>query len=146
MKRCAKCHITKPTSAFRLRGDRNDKPIPISYCRPCSNRLLKDRRRQNHYPAKYHKELREAALRAYGKRCACCGEAEEAFLLIDHVNRDGQRHRRTIGRHIYAWLKRQGYPKDRFRVLCFNCNMGNAWGRTCPHIGEHSSVVLAEAP
>lgn len=23
---------------------------------------------------------------------------------------------------MYRWLRKNGFPKDRFRVLCFNCN------------------------
>ncbi len=32
----------------------------------------------------------------YGQRCACCGETEPAFLAIDHVNNDGNVHRKKV--------------------------------------------------
>ncbi len=64
---------------------------------------------------------RSAALEAYGNECACCGEAGEQFLTIDHINGDGAAHRRETGGNTYYWLRQNGYPEG-FRVLCWNCN------------------------
>ena len=67
--------------------------------------------------------------------CACCGEDEERFLTIDHMNNDGAKHRREVtqGSHLYGWLKRNNYPAG-FQVLCYNCNVGRYRNRNmCPH-------------
>ena len=84
---------------------------------------------------RYARKLRRAAFDAYGGPvCACCGEDQELFLTIDHVNGDGAAHRRELGKRvIYGWLKEHGYPEG-FRVLCQNCNAGR-WrnGGVCPH-------------
>jgi hypothetical protein len=74
--------------------------------------------------------------------CYCCGESETSFLTIEHLNNDGNAHRtaigygsRTGGYKTYAWLKRNGYPRDLgIAVACYNCNCGRQTnGGTCPH-------------
>jgi hypothetical protein len=82
--------------------------------------------------------LKEEVLEAYGGRCQCpsgiCPEADKAFLTVDHVNNDGKVHKEEIGRRLYQWLKRNGFPKIGFRLLCWNCNCGRAAnGGICPH-------------
>lgn len=80
--------------------------------------------------------LRAAALDAYGRECACCGESIERFLTIDHVGGDGAAHRREIGHRpsdLHRWMKRNSYP-DGFQTLCANCNAGKQVnGGVCPH-------------
>lgn len=59
-------------------------------------------------------------------RCACCGTDYMPHLTLDHINRDGKKHRAQIGimggNPMYRWAKREGYPPI-FQVLCFNCNV-----------------------
>lgn len=82
------------------------------------------------------RELRLEILNHYGRHCSCCGETEEAFLCIDHIYGNGNKHRREIksqgGPHFYSWLKRHNYP-DGFQVLCHNCNMAKGFYGKCPH-------------
>jgi len=76
---------------------------------------------------------RQKCLSAYGRKCACCGESQERFLTIDHVNGDGAAHRKSIGETLYTWLGKHDYPEG-FQVLCFNCNCGRQLnGGICPH-------------
>jgi hypothetical protein len=81
-------------------------------------------------------ELRNEVISHYGGRCSCCGETEDIFLCIDHMDNDGGKHRRSIensgGIHFYRWLKKHNYP-DRFQVLCWNCNSAKAYRGQCPH-------------
>lgn len=72
---------------------------------------------------------------AYGGRCACCGEREPAFLTLDHIGGGGNRHRRLSGgdRKMKQEIKRLGFPKDKYRLLCMNCQIATRFGRTCPH-------------
>lgn len=85
-------------------------------------------------------EILKEIVEAYGGKCQCCGEDTLMFMTIDHIFNDGAKHRKRLGFpskagiHIYRELKRLGYPKDRYRLLCFNCNCGRARnGGTCPH-------------
>lgn len=89
----------------------------------------------------HRQRLRDAALAAYGDKCACCGVTERAFLTIDHVNRDGAVHRQSIGNiTINLWLARHGYP-DGFQILCWNCNMGRERNDgVCPHEEQRADV------
>ncbi len=85
------------------------------------------------YGKKYRDKNRELVFNHYGKKCSCCGEKELKFLSIDHINGNGEKHRKEIYRNINTWLVKNNYPKG-FQVLCFNCN----WGRyknngVCPH-------------
>jgi hypothetical protein len=83
------------------------------------------------------------ALSAYSNgsmKCACCGEAEVAFLTLDHADNNGRAQRRETkvsGTSWFYYLRKLGYPKEfNLRVLCFNCNCGRRTagqnGR-CPH-------------
>lgn len=101
----------------------------------------KRRARESRRAKEKRKEDRASAIEAYGGKCSCCGESREPFLVIDHVNGDGNNHRRSIqpnsnGRPVagfltYRWLRINGYPEG-FQVLCANCNMAKERG-TCPH-------------
>lgn len=83
--------------------------------------------------------IRIEVLSHYSKgilKCACCGEALLEFLCIDHINGDGEKHRKLIGisagRAFYHWLKNNNYPNG-FRVLCHNCNCAKGFYGYCPH-------------
>ncbi len=80
-------------------------------------------------------KLREQVLEAYGGVCKCCGESTPEFLAIDHIFNDGKEQRKTIssGFATYIWLKKQGFPQDRFQLLCHNCNWGKRLYGVCPH-------------
>lgn len=161
MKKCGRCGSTKPLSEFGI-SSKTDKPL--AYCKPCyelaracHRRWLdrnpgeaarrtaeyREKNRERHLKAQRDsgKKLKDAAYAAYGGYvCACCGETEEAFLSIDHVNNDGAAHRKTMDRRkIYKWLARNGFP-DGFQVLCMNCNHGKARnGGVCPHETRRNS-------
>jgi hypothetical protein len=86
-----------------------------------------------------HARRRQAALAAYGGKCACCATSEVVFLVIDHVNGGGNKHRRSLspsGRMVgsarfYRWLEQNRWP-DGFQILCHNCNFAKSNGG-CPH-------------
>lgn len=83
---------------------------------------------------RYRRKLRQNVIAAYGGMCACCGERNEVFLVIDHLNGGGNAHRRRVGgssQTFYRWLRDGGYPAE-FRVLCQNCNWAVRMGG-CPH-------------
>ena len=71
----------------------------------------------------------------YGRICVCCGETNELFLTVDHINNDGNQQRRKIatGRHFYAWIIKNNFPSN-LQILCYNCNNGRSRNRgICPH-------------
>lgn len=119
----------------RLRGDCvncfkvNDRS-PLTICSRCQEkRSAWDRARLV--------DLKTQCFEAYGGRiCACpwCFVSELDFLGLDHVFNDGNVCPYK-GRELYRQLKKLGFPdKDRYRVLCHNCNLGrHINGGTCPH-------------
>lgn len=76
-------------------------------------------------------------LEAYGGRCACCNETESMFLEIDHIKNDGAEDRKSGnggGAKLMGRLKKAGWPKDSYQLLCSNCNQGKRRnGGICPH-------------
>jgi len=89
------------------------------------------------YGHKWHYKLKLEVIDAYGGKCECCGETEPVFLTIDHIDNSGavERGSRLIGTGLYKRLKDWGWPKDRYRLLCFNCNIARGQWGSCPHGG-----------
>ena len=85
----------------------------------------------------WYSRQKQKCLNYYGGKCECCGETEPLFLCIDHINGNGNKHRKEItNEKIYAWLIRESFP-DGFRLLCYNCNNGRERnGGLCPHKKE----------
>ncbi len=83
---------------------------------------------------------------AYGTTpptCACCGHDRLAHLSLDHVHGDGHkdRDRAFKGGLDYRSLFHAGFPdKDRYQVLCHNCNMEKGTKDRCPCQDEPVAV------
>lgn len=85
---------------------------------------------------KIRAEEKKSVLDHYGGKCECCGENEPLFLAIDHMEGNGNNHRKAInkwGSGFFKWLIVNDFPEG-FQVLCHNCNMGKHLnGGKCPH-------------
>lgn len=94
----------------------------------CSNCKGKMRQR--------YENIKSIVFNYYGSKCECCGENNQKFLSIDHIYRDGTKHRKEIGSGslvLYRWLIQNNFPEG-FQILCYNCNIGKAHNNgTCPH-------------
>jgi len=84
---------------------------------------------KKHDLAKYRRQLnRRHKLEfvvGYDGECVICGETNWEFLCVDHINGGGRQHMKSLGKRgigFYIWLKKQGYPKEEYRLLCLNCN------------------------
>lgn len=113
-------------------------------CKSCHNEANKDWRKSNrekvnqyaldaYYrnPKKHHKAVNKARVRLrhemiqrYGKCCSNCGINDVDVLDIDHIENNGAEDRKNnlYGYNLYRKLKKQGWPKDNFQLLCKNCN------------------------
>lgn len=84
-----------------------------------------------------NRKIKKIVMEHYGGKCECCGETRIEFLTIDHVNGDGAKHRRKLGKiggNFYRYLKKNNYPTDPpLQVLCFNCNCTRGFSGYCPH-------------
>lgn len=139
---CTTCKKEKSLSEFCERKDR-----PCGYTAGCKRCLAvaqrnkyknKDqyRLRQKEWSKTTYRGLKAAVVAAYGGHCSCCGETEPRFLTIDHINGNGAEARRNgegLGGSLYLRLKRLGFPKDNYQLLCFNCNCSKRQFGVCPH-------------
>ena len=76
-------------------------------------------------------KLRQEILEVYGFQCACCGETERLFLELDHIENNGKG---VAGKALYTQVKLEGFPKDKYQLLCANCNQGKKRNKgICPH-------------
>jgi hypothetical protein len=156
-RRCRKCDVVQPIDRFA--PHRNGRGGWRRVCRRCraaylrarrqipehrERELLRERRgyarrrEQVLERAKVRRErLRTEVLLAYDHRCACCGECTREFLAVDHIRGGGKQHLKQAGLSpgvgFYRWLKRQGFPRDDFRLLCHNCNQSRGYYGHCPH-------------
>lgn len=85
----------------------------------------------------YDLSVKRRIIEAYGGKCTCCGEETLEFLTIDHVNNDGAEDRRQNGKKsggkLYRWLIKNGFPKEDYQLLCYNCNCAKGFFGYCPH-------------
>lgn len=99
---------------------------------------------ENERRRRYDKEARVKVIEHYSNSkncCVCCGEKELQFLTIDHINNDGDQHRK-YGGHFYIWLVRRNFPEG-FQVLCYNCNCSKGFYGRCPHQVEREKNIIS---
>jgi len=151
VKRCSRCHEAKEPSDFQ-----RNKCMPDglqNQCRACQNASTKrsnSRRSMTWFGEVFERPLtyngarlrivRREAIAAYGGRCECCGETRLEFLAFDHINGGGNQERKRTTEPPFARLRREGYPKGAFRILCHSCNMALGLYGSCPHQGPRETV------
>lgn len=97
---------------------------------PCTSERRYRRRRQ-----------RIHIIHKYGNMCKCCGESNWAFLEFDHVNNDGNVHRKNLkSKNIIPWIIANNCP-DTIQLLCSNCNKAKGLYGSCPHVAEKQSTT-----
>ena len=69
-------------------------------------------------------KLQLNVIKGYGGKCELCGEDNPHFLTIDHKNGEGAKERKEFGdwRKLYRKLRDENYPRENYRLLCYNCN------------------------
>ena len=154
---CSKCHVFMPNTVENFAYNNACSDGLSGVCRNCQGQYRKDyyekhkvhvldlsriwhtAHKERHKIArdKYWRKLKTMVIEAYGGCCACCGEHRSEFLSIDHVNNDGAKERRMHSRgNFYLRLKQQGFPKDKYQLLCMNCNFAKGQFGICPHEKE----------
>ncbi len=155
MKRCTKCGKRKLKSRFS-RANRSKDGLRF-WCKSCDIKFGKkwytenrERKREagkrywgqhkdrlNKIQRELYRTLRLDLIKAYGNKCSCCGEHRKEFLTLEHIRGDGAKHRRKMSNYsIFVQIKREKYPKDKYTILCSNCNFALAYSGYCPHKGE----------
>ncbi len=142
-KTCSRCKEPLPLSSFHK--NKCNKDGHHHACKECrkaydivweaSHKELRNKKNKE-----YRANLKKQVYDHYKRRCTCCGETEEIFLSVDHINEDGAEQRRIVGNGrkrwgggeaTYTWIIRHNFP-DTFQILCINCNWAKSRGG-CPH-------------
>jgi hypothetical protein len=149
MYKCSKCNIEKDASDFHKKPGKGNRKVSF-YCKVCQSEYIKQYRKANFEKVakvKYLHTLRVKfeGIEAYGGKCVCCGESEQKFLTIDHINERDEGDVWT-GKRLWAKLKSLGYPKDNYQLLCFNCNWAKYYYGVCPHQTKYKTDFGAESP
>ena len=87
----------------------------IGICAECNRAVI----RKNRW-IKFYKLL--------GNQCACCGERDQMYFEIDHVNNDGSKHRKAINKmpNIKNYEDYLNENPNGLQILCSNCNRAKA--------------------
>lgn len=146
--RCHLCGEDKPMKLFTKGKDGR----PRRPCKQCSSdrqmaRWAKNpqiRTAQINYYVVRNEEHRRAVFEHYGQRCVCCGETNQKFLTVDHIEQVGGAEKKRLKQsRMNYWLFRNNFPPG-YRIMCYNCNCGRARnGGICPH--QESSEAIAQA-
>src|SRR5688500_7791089 len=101
-KLCNGCGEVKPLEDFHI--DNTLLTKRRSRCKDCVCTRTK----------KYTSRVKLEGIEAYGGKCQCCGESEPDFLTVEHINgrREEDDH---VGRTMWTYLKKQGWPKDNYQ-------------------------------
>lgn len=126
-KRCPKCNKCKPILEFWINKASSDGLS--SYCKKCQNSYRSYKRRNRiGYWEKERKQKRIIpklkVVTHYSNstmKCAKCGFSDMRALSVDHIEGNGNKHRKEVkGCRLYQWLIKNKYPKG-FQILCMNC-------------------------
>lgn len=89
----------------------------------------------------YYRKQKQIVVDAYGGKCFCCGETHFEFLTIDHIHGGGRKDRaKRTGSGFYVRLVKEGFPKDKYRLACMNCNFALGKYGHCPHRVKSDTV------
>lgn len=91
------------------------------------NYLVPDPRQHYVYQQSYHENNRAEVIENYGGKCKRCGIADQRVLVIDHILNDAnidisRSGRKLGGKDLYSKIRKEGFPQDRYQLLCHNCN------------------------
>jgi hypothetical protein len=87
-------------------------------------RYFKNPQKFNAIGNKARKKLRIDTVVAYGGKCCSCSIDDVEVLDVDHIDNSGAEDRKNNlwGYNLYRHLKKLGWPKENFQLLCKNCN------------------------
>ena len=119
---CIKCGVILTNENWGLTRQKVSHYICM-YCRK------KQRKEHNENTPGYQdkqmgvdRNRKKLVIMAYGNKCAICNEDEYEKLTIDHIQNNGNIHRKRMKSTIYNLLYKEPLQKDKYQILCYNCN------------------------
>lgn len=161
-KQCIRCNNIHPIKDFTIHTKTKDGYS--QYCKPCNAIWARNYRKNNKQRCsdakkRYHAKHREKILKRmqdyisglknrvfnlYGNKCACCGETNREFFALDHLEGGGTKERKRLGtRGLFIQAAKPEFQKDKYQLLCHNCNMSLGFFGYCPHRPNIKREVLA---
>lgn len=119
---CRDCRVDRPIGDFYVNKQRG-KTYLWGNCKFCWADATLEKRAA----------IKDEGFEALGGECACCGEVGRMFLTLDHVQGRSPGDRRT-GNNAWLAAKREGWPKAKYQILCYNCNCAKGVYGVCPHV------------
>ena len=116
-------------------------------CNTCYQRQWRNNNKESvsKIARKSIRRLKLDMIEAYGNVCECCGENIPEFLALDHINGGGTKERNRIsnssGSGFYRKMKKRGWPKNGYRLLCHNCNLSLGFFGYCPHKNPEKKII-----
>lgn len=115
--RCLKCHRAhlsyqkKAKKKLKKLGMCNSCGVAprltgIVTCQRCLDENIKRQKKR-------YIEIKNCVIKAYGGQCVCCGTTVKKYLQLDHINNDGEDHRKKLGNNkyrsgiMYIWAKKK---------------------------------------
>lgn len=127
---CYVCCLEKPIKSFPL----SSTGVRGRLCAACAAKG-------------YRRKLRLEFLEEFGGKCFCCGETHPYFLTLEHIHGRTKVKGKSRGLPSSAELAKarsEGWPKDKYQLLCYNCNCAKGRYGACPHIsGPSTDEVMA---
>lgn len=138
---CSKCNQVKDLDLFSraARGSFGRS----AWCKECAAKYQRtyrphwisrdplNRAKANENSRRSMRKARDLVIDTYGGKCSCCGESRRNFLSLEHINGGGTKHRRAVRKQLWPSIIREGFPKDKYSILCFNCNCSRGFYGYC---------------
>ena len=138
--KCIQCGIEKDENDFAIAFKNQN--LKNGY----NQNINRKKRCKTCYAKRERLKIRYEFIEAYGGICACCSEDDWRFLGLDHINNDGNEQRLDFNcQQIYYQARKEGYPKDKYQILCHNCNFGKSINNgICPHNSISKETYIQE--
>lgn len=141
-KDCGESDITKLCPSKNLTAG------VLKRCRYCAaKRMQEQRKKPNSKHLENHRRtnLRKRVLAYYGNKCSYCSEWRYEFLAIDHINDDGYLDRKKMDNDsLISKIVKENFPKDRYQILCHNCNSAKSYYKCSPILREKDQKAITE--
>lgn len=121
------CILCKEIKSIELFGKHKKSAGGIrSYCKNCANIKNAKWRKTHTGPVESIRLKRKKMIVAHYTNnkmcCSRCGFSDITALSVDHINGDGNKHRKEIeSSGLHRWLIKNNMPIG-FQILCMNCN------------------------
>lgn len=87
----------------------------------------------NRIAKNFRERCKQRCFDELGSVCICCGESERKFLQIDHIRGGGRKDKKYCKTYSFRRIEIEGFPKDKYQILCSNCNWAKGLYGICPH-------------